>query len=63
MRYVDIGSYLEQKLSALSCYEVEARSYPHPRSPEGVSVYARKRGAEVGFHAAEAFMVLREVVG
>lgn len=61
-RYVDISNHLEQKLDALSCYEAEARDYPHPRSREGVSVYARKRGTEVGLHAAEAFMVLRQVV-
>ena len=61
-RYVDISAHLERKLSALSCYEREMRSFPHPRSMEGVTVYAKKRGSESGVDAAEAFVVLREIV-
>lgn len=61
-RYVDISSYLETKLSALSCYRREIREFPHPRSLEGLTVYAKKRGSEAGLEAAEAFMLLREVL-
>lgn len=53
---------LQKKLDALQCYERESRAYPHPRSCDGVLAYARKRGIEVGLEAAEAFMVLRDVV-
>lgn len=60
-RYVDISGYLERKLAALSCYQRELRSFPHPRSIEGVTIYARKRGSEVGMEAAEAFVVLRDI--
>ena len=60
-RYVDISTYLDRKLSALRCYERELRAFPNPRSIEGVTSYARKRGSEVGMEAAEAFMVLREL--
>ena len=60
-RYVDITGYLDCKLEALRCYHRELREYPHPRSIEGVVVYARKRGIEVGMEAAEGFMVLRDL--
>ncbi|MBI2104108.1 MAG: PIG-L family deacetylase, partial [Candidatus Omnitrophica bacterium] len=38
----------------------ELRQFPHPRSLEGLEVLAKKRGMEVGFHAAEAFMTVRD---
>jgi LmbE family N-acetylglucosaminyl deacetylase len=60
--YVGIENHLDQKLEALSCYEEESRSFPHPRSSEGITVYAKKRGSEVGLPAAEAFMLMRKVV-
>lgn len=59
--YVDIGPHLDKKIKALSCYQRELRAFPHPRSPEGIATYARKRGVEVGCEAAEAFMVVREI--
>jgi LmbE family N-acetylglucosaminyl deacetylase len=60
--YVGIENYLEQKLAAFNCYETESRSFPHPRSREGITVYAKKRGSEIGLPAAEAFILLRNVV-
>lgn len=60
-RYVDISSQLGVKVAALQCYQRELRKFPHPRSPEGVTIYARKRGSEVGMEAAAAFMVLRDL--
>jgi LmbE family N-acetylglucosaminyl deacetylase len=59
--YVDIGEVLDKKIAALVAYEAESRVYPHPRSPEGLRAYARKRGMEVGIEAAEAFVVLRDL--
>jgi LmbE family N-acetylglucosaminyl deacetylase len=59
--YVELGEVLELKLSALGCYEVESRPYPHPRSPEGLRAYAQKRGMEAGLKTAEAFMILRDI--
>jgi len=58
--YVDIESFIEKKLAAFKCYEKEQRPFPHPRSFEGVNVLAKKRGMEVGFNFAEAFVVLRD---
>ena len=59
--YVDISEVLPVKIAALAAYETESRTYPHPRSPEGLRAYAQKRGMEVGMAAAETFMVLRDL--
>jgi LmbE family N-acetylglucosaminyl deacetylase len=58
--YVNIAPYLEQKIKALECYDDELRDYPHPRSAQGLRVLAQKRGMEIGFHVAEAFIIVRE---
>jgi LmbE family N-acetylglucosaminyl deacetylase len=58
--YVEINNkVLSQKIAALESYHAELRSFPHPRSSEGISILAKKRGIEVGLKAAEAFMILR----
>jgi len=57
--FYDIERYLERKLDALRAYSTEIRPFPHPRSVEAVEHLARWRGATVGCHAAEAFMVGR----
>lgn len=61
-RFVDIGAHMDTKLKALEAYVDEMRPFPHARSPENIVALARHRGASVGIEAAEAFMVIREVV-
>ncbi len=61
-RFVDIGAQLETKLRALECYAAEMRPFPHARSRDNVTALARHRGASAGLPAAEAFVVLREIV-
>jgi N-acetylglucosamine malate deacetylase 1 len=62
-RFVDITQTLPLKLRALeSAYGAELRSFPHPRSLDGVTALARWRGASVGVAAAEAFMVGRQII-
>lgn len=58
--YVNITKYIETKIEAFKCYGTEKRDYPHPRSEEALRVLAKKRGTEIGFLYAEAFMVLKE---
>ena len=58
--YVDISGFIGKKIKAYKCYRTERRHYPHPRSEEALRVLAKKRGVEIGFKYAEAFMVLRE---
>jgi len=57
--YVDITKYIDKKIEAFKCYETEKRIYPHPRSEEALRVLAKKRGTEIGFEDAEAFMIIR----
>lgn len=58
--YVNVDDSIDLKLAAMRCYERESRVFPHPRSEEGIRVFARKRGMECGFHHAEAFTVTRQ---
>ena len=58
--YVNLKETLERKVRAMACYSKESKPFPHPRSAEGLRVYAQKRGMEVGVEAAEAFVVLRD---
>jgi len=58
--YVDITDYLSRKVRAMEAYVREVRQFPHPRSATGIEVLAQKRGMEVGFQAAEAFMLIRD---
>jgi LmbE family N-acetylglucosaminyl deacetylase len=58
--YVDISRYVDVKIEAFRCYETEKRAYPHPRSEEALKVLSQKRGIEIGFRSAEAFMILRD---
>ena len=60
--FIDIGATLNEKLKALEPYKREMRDWPHPRSLHAVEHLARWRGASVGFEAAEAFMLARELI-
>lgn len=57
--YADITEYMDKKIEAFKCYKTEERRYPHPRSEEALKVLAQKRGIEISFEYAEAFMILR----
>jgi LmbE family N-acetylglucosaminyl deacetylase len=59
--YVDITSHIEQKLAAMECYQSELRQPPHPRSLEGIRLYARERGLTIGLQYAEVFDLIREI--
>ena len=58
--YVDISDTFSIKLEAMKAYESELRSYPHPRSLQGMETLARKRGSETGVEYAEAYKLIRE---
>ncbi len=59
--FVDIGAGLTKKIAALECYADEIRHWPHPRSRRGVEAAAHWRGAQSGFEAAEAFIIVRRL--
>jgi len=52
---------LNKKLDAFLIYESEVKSYPHPRSIEGVRNLADYRGDQIGVEYAEAFKQVRRV--
>jgi len=59
--FMDITDTLDIKVQALSLYDTEVRSFPHPRSPEAIRAIARRWGSVVGCRAAEAFELIRSV--
>lgn len=52
---------LDMKWQALALYESETKSYPFPRSKEGVCALSMTRGMQAGFAYAEAFHLIREL--
>jgi len=61
--YVDISETLGKKIEAMKAYGSELKQYPHPRSLEIIETLAKKRGSEVGVKFAEAFILIKEIVG
>lgn len=60
--FIDISSELSLKLKALSIYKSQIKPFPHERSQEASEALAKLRGATVHVHAAEAFVLIREVI-
>ncbi|MGH8542187.1 MAG: PIG-L deacetylase family protein [Gammaproteobacteria bacterium] len=60
--FVDIGATLERKLQAMSLYASQVRDAPHERSLAAVRALATLRGSTVHRTAAEAFILVREVM-
>ena len=53
---------LMAKITGMESYEFEKRKYPHPRSPEALTILAQQRGIMVGKKYAEAFMLIRTII-
>lgn len=49
------------KWVALRQYESEIKTFPYPRSEEGVFTLAKYRGMQSSNHYAEAFMLIRQI--
>jgi len=60
--FEDISLTLDLKVKALEAYHLEMREWPHPRSLKAVKHLARWRGSSIGCEAAEAFMLIREII-
>ncbi len=50
---------LQTKIKGMECYEFEKRKYPHPRSPEALTILAQRYGVMIGGVYAEAFALIR----
>ena len=60
--FVNISDFLEEKIDIMNTYSSEIAHFPFPRSREAIEALAHLRGAQAGFAAAEAFMLMRERV-
>jgi LmbE family N-acetylglucosaminyl deacetylase len=59
--YINIEDTINKKVTAFEEYKSEIRSYPHPRSRQGLKILAQYRGLEVGLKYAEAFCLIRKI--
>jgi len=62
-RYVDVTGYLDTKVDAFHEYDMETRTFPHPRSGRAIRARATTRGVEAGFEAGEAFLTVVQRIG
>lgn len=60
--FVDITLFLDEKIKIMKMYRDEMETFPFPRSEENIRALARNRGATAGVEAAEAFVLLKEVL-
>ena len=64
--FVSIADTLDAKIEAMKAYaearQSEVREYPHPRSYKAIRIRAQTRGSAVGLEAAEAFVLVRELI-
>lgn len=59
--WVDVSDHIETKIEALSKFRSQILPHPALRSLEALRALATWRGAQIGVHAAEAFVALRLV--
>jgi LmbE family N-acetylglucosaminyl deacetylase len=52
---------VEAKIKGMESYEFEKRAYPHPRSPQALTIQAQRWGVAVGCEYAEAFIIVRSI--
>ena len=57
--FVDISDFFQTKIEAMKCFKSQLRDYPSSRSLEALEALSRFRGSTVGYHYAEAFMIIR----
>ena len=60
--FVDVTETLPLKLEAMGMFDSQLRPPPHERSERALTALATLRGATVHCHAAEAFVLVRDVV-
>lgn len=60
--FVDIAGYLDSKLEILEIFESEVHEFPFPRSRKALEALAYVRGAQCNAEAAEAFMLIKEIM-
>jgi LmbE family N-acetylglucosaminyl deacetylase len=59
--FIDIVGQLDKKLEIMGIFDSELGPFPFPRSEVTLRALAQLRGSQSGVHAAEAFMLLKEI--
>jgi N-acetylglucosamine malate deacetylase 1 len=60
--FIDISPFLDQKIAIMKTYAGQLGDPPFPRSEHTIRALASLRGAAAGCAAAEAFMLLKEIL-
>ncbi|MCF7478242.1 PIG-L family deacetylase [Vibrio sp. J2-4] len=60
--FIDISTYLKTKLDILEVFESEVHDFPFPRSRKALESLAYIRGVQCNANAAEAFMLIKEIL-
>jgi LmbE family N-acetylglucosaminyl deacetylase len=60
--YVNVSRWLDRKIEVMRAYDGETAEHPFPRSDASIRALATLRGSESGCAAAEAFMLLKEII-
>lgn len=60
--YVDIDVTLSRKIEAFQAFQSQVKPFPDERSVEAIEALARLRGATAFLKAAEAFVIVRQVI-
>lgn len=60
--YINITSQLDDKLDILDQFCSEMGEFPFPRSRKAISALANLRGVQCNSEAAEAFMLVKEII-
>ena len=60
--WVDISGELDSKIKAMERYRSQLHEFPHPRSLKAIKALAEYRGSTIGAEAAEAFMLIRDIL-
>ena len=60
--FVDTSEFLQEKLQIMQIYKSEMGLFPFPRSEKAIVALSQIRGAAAGCEAAEAFILLKEII-
>ncbi|GJL54507.1 MAG: GlcNAc-PI de-N-acetylase [Nitrospirales bacterium] len=60
--WIDISQFIDRKIEIMKLYVNEMGTHPFPRSERNIRALATFRGATAGCEAAEAFMLVKEII-
>ncbi len=59
--FVDISHFIDGKVEIANIYKSEISEHPFPRSEKNIRAYGTIRGAAIGVHSAEAFVLIKAI--